>query len=180
MSAEAGRARAIFLDRDGTLIDDPGYLREPELVRLLPGAAAALHRLRGQGWKLVLVSNQSGVGRGLIAPSELRAVHARLCALLADTGVQLDGSYYCEHAPEAKCACRKPRPALLRRAANDLGLDLARSFMIGDKLSDLQAGRAAGCASVLLATGQPVPDLSAEQPCALAGSWADVLRIIER
>src|SRR4051812_47256811 len=108
MSPEANPARAIFLDRDGTLIEDPGYLREPELVRLLPGAASALQRLRGHGWKLVLISNQSGVGRGLIAPAELRAVHARLCALLAEADVQLDGSYYCEHAPEERCTCRKP------------------------------------------------------------------------
>lgn len=146
---------AIFLDRDGTLIQDPGYLRDPSLVRLLPGAAEALRCFDAAGYALVLISNQSGVGRGLITMAELQAVHRQTRALLEAEGLTLSGAWYCTHAPEVVCACRKPAPGLLRAAATALGLPLARSWMIGDRPSDVAAGQAAGVSTALLDAGTP-------------------------
>ncbi|MBL9018721.1 MAG: HAD family hydrolase [Myxococcales bacterium] len=142
------RRRALFLDRDGTLIVDTGYPRDPALVEPLPGAIDALRALQ-RSWKLVIISNQSGIGRGLIAQAEADAVHARVIEVFARGGVTFAGAYYCPHAPDAGCRCRKPAPGLLEDAARDLGLDLAACALIGDKPSDLAAGRAAGCEHVL-------------------------------
>ena len=140
--------RALFLDRDGTLIVDVGYPRDPALVEPLPGAFDALRALQ-RSWMLVIISNQSGIGRGLIAQHEADAVHARVVELFAGAGVTFAGAYYCPHAPEAACRCRKPAPGLLLDAARDLDLDLAASAMVGDKPSDLEAGRAAGVGRAL-------------------------------
>ena len=140
--------RALFLDRDGTLIVDVGYPRDPALVEPLPGAIDALRELQ-QTFALVIISNQSGLGRGLITEAEAAAVHARVVAVFAAGGVSFAGAFYCPHAPDAGCRCRKPAPGLLHDAARELGLDLAHSIMIGDKPSDLEAGRAAGCEHVL-------------------------------
>lgn len=142
---------AAFLDRDGTLIHDTDYPRDPALVELLPGAAAALRQFRDAGCALVVVSNQSGIGRGLITPAEAAAVHCRFVELLAENGVALDGAYYCPHAPGDGCDCRKPAPGLILRAAAELSLDLARSVMIGDKASDVEAGRRARCQAIRFA-----------------------------
>mgnify|MGYP000287634644 CR=1 FL=1 len=139
---------ALLLDRDGTLIVDAGYPRDPAQVAPLPGAIDALRAL-GRAWALVIVSNQSGIGRGLIQPAEAAAVHAEVVARFAAGGVAFAGAYYCPHAPAAACRCRKPAPGLVLDAARDLGLDLARSVMIGDRDSDLACGRAAGCGRVL-------------------------------
>lgn len=144
------RSPAVFLDRDGTLIPDVGYPRDPNEIRLLPGIAPALTELREAGFRLVIVSNQSGIGRGLLTGDDLYRVHARLVELFTARGVQFDGAYYCPHAPDENCECRKPLPGLLRAAAGELRLDLSRSYMVGDKPSDVQAGRAAGCRCVLL------------------------------
>lgn len=152
-------APAIFLDRDGTLIADPGYLRDPALVRLLPGVSEGLRRLASAGYALVLISNQSGVGRGLITPDELEAVHRRTWALLEAEGLPLSGAWYCTHRPELRCACRKPAPGLLRAAAAALSLPLERSWMIGDRPSDVDAAQAAGSRAVLL--DAETPDLVA-------------------
>ncbi len=140
--------RALFLDRDGTLIVDVGYPRDPALVEPLPGAIEALRELQ-QTFALVIISNQSGIGRGMITEAEAAAVHDRVVAVFAAGGVTFAGAYYCPHAPDAGCRCRKPAPGLLHDAARELGLDLARSIMIGDKPSDLDAGRAAGCEHVI-------------------------------
>src|SRR4051794_3177637 len=110
---------AVFLDRDGTLIEDTGYPRDPDRIRLLPGAAEALRRLEGLGLLLVLVSNQSGLGRGLITQAEAEAVHARLLECLRAEGARLHAAYYCPHAPQQGCPCRKPSPGLLQQAAAD-------------------------------------------------------------
>jgi D-glycero-D-manno-heptose 1,7-bisphosphate phosphatase len=140
--------RAIFLDRDGTLIEDPGYPKDPRQVRLLPGAVEALTAFREAGFALVVISNQSGVGRGLITPDEAKAVHERFVALFAERGVTFDDVRYCFHAPDERCECRKPSPRLLRDSAAALGIDLRRSFMIGDKDIDIEAGMKAGCAGL--------------------------------
>ncbi|MES1243411.1 MAG: HAD family hydrolase [Acidobacteriota bacterium] len=150
--------RALLLDRDGTLVADAGYLAEPSGLRLLPGVAAALARARDAGWLLIVVTNQSGVARGLMTEAAVEAVHEALRRRLGRRGVALDGIYVCPHHPElgepplrADCSCRKPRPGLLLRAGREHGLDLGRSFMIGDRERDVEAGRAAGCRTVLLA-----------------------------
>lgn len=154
--AQAGEARpALFLDRDGVLIEEVNYLCDPAQVRLVPGAAAALRRQQAAGRALVVVTNQSAVARGMLDLDGLRRIHARLDALLRAEGVRLDGLEYCPHHPEftGRCACRKPEPGMLLRAAHRHGLDLPRSWMIGDTLADLEAGRAAGCRVALVRTG---------------------------
>jgi D-glycero-D-manno-heptose 1,7-bisphosphate phosphatase len=149
--------RAVFLDRDGVLIEDTGYPDDPDAIRLLPGVGEALRRLRAGGWGLVVVSNQSGIARGKFDLSRLDALHDRLRALLAAEGVELDALYFCPHHPEgippfrADCDHRKPQPGMLRTAARELGLSLPDCWMVGDKPSDVEAGRAAGCSSVLIA-----------------------------
>jgi histidinol-phosphate phosphatase family protein len=145
------------------LIVDVGYPRDPDQVRLLPGAAAALRHLQENGFALVMISNQSGIGRGLVLPQEAEQVHARTVALLAEAGVRLDAVRYCPHAPEAGCACRKPSPAMVRSAAQELHLDLSASFFVGDKAIDVQAGQRAGCRTILL-----VPRSFSPEPTATA------------
>lgn len=141
--------QAVFLDRDGTLIVDHHYLRDPELVTLLPDVIPALKALRDAGYLLIVISNQSGVGRGWIQPEEAERVHARFERVLKQQGVSLDASYYCAHAPDGGCACRKPKPGLILQAAKDWNLDLSQSIMIGNKACDVDAGRAAGCRTIL-------------------------------
>jgi D,D-heptose 1,7-bisphosphate phosphatase len=147
----------VFLDRDGTLIEDPGYLREPAQVRLLPGVVEGLRALRAAGFALVVVTNQSGVARGHLNEIQLAAVHDRMRRLLAAGGVSLDGLYYCPYHPEGvvevyrkESDWRKPDCGMLLQAAKDLGIDLGRSWMIGDAARDVEAGRRAGCRTVLL------------------------------
>ena len=143
----------MFLDRDGTLLEDTGYLRDPNRVCLLPGVPAALRQLQQAHLLLVLVSNQSGIGRSLISPEESAAVHARFLECLSDQGVQLHACYDCPHAPEEQCSCRKPSPSLLLRAAREWGIVLHDSVIVGDKVTDVEAGQRAGCAGVLLCRG---------------------------
>ena len=150
--------RAVFLDRDGTLIDDVGYISDPEDVRLVPGAADALRALRDAGFRLVVVSNQSGLGRGLITQERADAVHQRLVQELERAGAQIDAAYYCPHTPEEGCDCRKPLPGLLLDAARELGLDLERSFMVGNSDVDVAAGEAAGARAILLADSTDWPE----------------------
>jgi D-glycero-D-manno-heptose 1,7-bisphosphate phosphatase len=168
---------AAFLDRDGTLIEDVGFPRHPELVRLVDGAAAALRRLVAANLSLVVVSNQSGIGRGLITGDEARSVHERFIALLGDEEIILDGAKYCPHAPEAGCDCRKPRPGMILEAAENLHLDLGCSFMIGDKLSDVEAGERAGCRTVLLGPGTAEGE-STRGPDFVASDWGAAVRPI--
>jgi len=152
--------RAVFLDRDGTLVREKHYLAQPEALELLPGSGEALRLLRQTGLALVLVSNQSGVARGYFDEAQVAAVHARLAELLAAEDVVLDGVYYCPHHPEAKlaayrlhCDCRKPAAGMLRRAARELALELDGSWVVGDKPEDLALGRGQGLRPVLVRTG---------------------------
>lgn len=140
--------RALFLDRDGTLIVDVGYPRDADLVELLPGVVEALKLARGAGYRLVIVSNQSGVARGLIQPSEARSVQERVVSLFERDGVVFDAAYFCFHAPSEDCSCRKPNPGMLLQAKHDLGLDLSQCVMVGDKASDVEAGLAAGTRAI--------------------------------
>lgn len=165
--------RALFLDRDGTLIVDVGYPRDPARVELVAGAADALRELQ-RDWVLVVISNQSGIGRGIINEAEAAAVHGRFLAMFAEVGVTFAGCYYCPHAPDAQCRCRKPAPGLLEDAARELGLDLAASAMIGDKPSDLEAGRAAGCAR-LIRFGA---DGDESAPAACRSEWSQIAALL--
>ncbi len=155
------KRKAVFLDRDGTIIEDVGYVSRPDQVRLLPGAAEAIRRLRRAGYLVVIVSNQSGVARGLLTEDDLETVHQRMIDLLAAEGATIDGTYYCPFidGKDAKVAAyrrksllRKPEAGMLLKAAEELDIDLARSWMIGDADRDMEAGRRAGCRSILLRT----------------------------
>lgn len=152
--------RAVFLDKDGTLVRNVPYNVDPERIRLMPGAAEGLRLLHTAGYRLIVVSNQSGVARGYFPEGALAAVAARLRGLLAAAGVPLAGFYYCPHHPDGAasayaraCDCRKPAPGLLVRAAREHGVDLARSWLVGDILDDVEAGRRAGCRTVLIVNG---------------------------
>lgn len=151
-----GTHRAVFLDRDGTLVADPGFLHEPGRVRLLPGAALAVARLNQGGWLVVIVSNQSGIARGRYGVADYHAVQRRLAELLAAHGARLDGSYFCPHLPEVSgpCACRKPGVKLFEDAAHALGIDLATSCYVGDRLSDVEPARRLGGRGYLVRTGE--------------------------
>jgi len=146
--------RAIFLDRDGTLIQEKEYLRRPEEAALLPGAAAALRRLREAGYRLFIVSNQSGVGRGWFTLDDVAKVHARLAAELARDGVRFDKFYVAPEAPDQPSRARKPSPQFLFDARDEFGLRLEESFLVGDKMMDLECGWNAGVKkSILVRTG---------------------------
>lgn len=151
--------RAVFLDRDGTLIFDPGYLADPAGVRLLPGVPEALRRLRAAGFLLVIVSNQSGIARGLYTADDLVRVDQRVKEVIAAENIVFDMVKYCPHGPEAGCACRKPAPGMLREAAAELGVSLADSVMVGDKVADVLAGLAAGCRRNFLLAPHPPANL---------------------
>lgn len=147
MSEGRGR-RAVFLDRDGTLIEDVGYPRDPATVHVLTGAMSVLRELSRLGFALVVVSNQSGIARGLVTSAEAAAVHETFVSLCAAEGVQFDAVVYCPHGPGDGCECRKPAPGMLLDVAGRLELDLGSSFMVGDKTSDMEAGRRAGCRTI--------------------------------
>jgi D-glycero-D-manno-heptose 1,7-bisphosphate phosphatase len=164
--------RAIFLDRDGTVIEERGYLSDPERVRVLPGAAEALAALASEGWTLIVVSNQSGVGRGLISPDQMEAVQRRFLDEIARLAVPIAASYLCVHAPEEKCECRKPSPFFLERAAVEHSVDLSASWMVGDREGDVLCGRNAGCSTIWLRNpGFVVPD---DLPTFIANDWGEV------
>lgn len=142
---------AIFLDRDGVIIENRSdYVRSWEDVQVFPQALEALARASASPYKIVLVTNQSAVGRGLMSLAAAEAINCRLKALIEDAGGRVDGIFLCPHAPEADCDCRKPKPGLLLQAAQALDLDLVRSVMIGDALTDLMAGQAAGVGRLAL------------------------------
>jgi D-glycero-D-manno-heptose 1,7-bisphosphate phosphatase len=152
--------RAVSLDKDGTIVEDVPYNADPRAVRLLTGVATGLRRLHQTGYRLIVVSNRSGVARGYFPVEALRAVEARLRRLVDEHGIPLGGFYWCPHHPNGivreyavACACRKPQPGLLERAAQDLGVSLPRSWMVGDVLDDVEAGRRAGCRTILIANG---------------------------
>lgn len=151
---------AVFLDRDGTIIEDREYVRFPEEVALIPRAAEGIRKLREAGLPVFVVSNQSGIARGVLTERDVEEVNLRMIALLAVEGAGVDGIYLCPHHPEgdepmyrAECECRKPKPGLLESAAREHELDLERSYLVGDSARDLEAGRAAGTKTVLVLTG---------------------------
>lgn len=181
---------AVFLDRDGTINEEVGYLDDPAKVVLIPGSADAIRRLNEAGLWVVVTSNQSGVARGYFSEDAVRAVNKRLEQLLAAHGAKLDALFYCPHHAEkglgpyrVDCDCRKPRPGMIQRATAQLPIDLGRSYVVGDKLTDVELGKSSGLRTVLLLTGfgkeelarleqthSPAPDFVA-QNLATAVEW---------
>ena len=178
--------RALFLDRDGTLVHPRHYPSRPEDLVLFDGIGRQLRSLQQGGFRLVVITNQSGLARGYFTEGDLRRMHDHLAAQLARFGVRLDAIYHCPHHPDGavpelavRCECRKPEPGLLLRAAADLGLDLARSWFVGDILDDVEAGRRAGCRTILVDLGTESPPKHAmRRPDFVARSTSHALRIV--
>jgi len=153
---DVSREAAVFLDRDGVIVEDPGHLHRPEDLRVLPGAVESIRELRRAGFKVIVVTNQSAVARGLLTEQDLAALHASMAEQLARGGAMLHDILYCPHHPEGlgayaiACECRKPAPGMLLAAQARHGLDLARSFLVGDQLSDVAAAHRAGCRPILV------------------------------
>lgn len=170
---------AVFFDRDGTLIEDQDYPSDPAGVRLLPGAAEAVARLNRAGVPVVVVTNQSGIGRGYFSPAQYRAVQAEFERQLAAAGARLDAVYACPHAPDDACACRKPALGMYRQAAEEHGLELAASFYVGDRVRDVEPAFALGGTGLLLVQS-PEPERRAEALAAGALPVADAAEAAER
>jgi D-glycero-D-manno-heptose 1,7-bisphosphate phosphatase len=165
---------AVFLDRDGVINHEVGHLTKPEQLELLPGAAAAIKQLNDNGLPVIVVTNQSVIGRGWCAEADLERIHDALSGLLAKEEARVTRFCYCPHHPTEAigeylidCDCRKPKPGMLRQAAQELGLDLAASVMVGDRIYDILAGQEAGCRTVLVSTGLGMEqrELLATAPC---------------
>lgn len=150
---EKNQKTAVFLDRDGTINVDTGYLSNPDELTLIEGSSEAVKKLNGYGLKVIVVSNQSGAGRGYFTASDIASVNARLAELLEKDGARIDGAYYCPHRPDEDCPCRKPRPGMVLKAAVEHGVDPGVSYVVGDKASDVELARNTGAKSVLVMTG---------------------------
>jgi D-glycero-D-manno-heptose 1,7-bisphosphate phosphatase len=168
---------AVFLDRDGTLMRDVDYCGDPEKVEVFPGAGSALQRLKASGYKLVLVTNQSGIGRGYFTEGQYRAVDAEFMRQLGE-GL-IDASYYCPALPGSGSVRRKPGPGMIFEAQHDQWIDLRRSFMVGDKASDIGCGRNAGVRTILVQTGYGAEQKNAE-PDWVARDISEAVDIILR
>ena len=154
------RRPAVFFDRDGTLNEEVEFLTAPEQLRLIAGAGRAVRAVNESGFLAFVISNQSGIARGLFTEADLIPIHAKFRKELAESGARIDKIYYCPHHPTAgippyrvDCDCRKPRPGMLHRAVKEMGVDLSRSYVIGDRIVDLLAGRSAGAKGILVLTG---------------------------
>lgn len=180
---ERALRRAVFLDRDGTLNVDTGYISRPESVRLMPNAAEGARTLSEAGYTLIIVSNQSGIARGMLTTAQADVVDAKVLDLLRERGVRIEAIYRCPHLPDGQiaefaveCDCRKPKPGMIAQAARDLGLDLERSWTVGDGLRDVEAGLAAGTRAVLISNGGQ--DSGTEPRAMRAKDLLDAARII--
>lgn len=166
-------SKAVFVDRDKTLMEDPGYISDPQAVKLLPGVELAIKSLNQAGYKVIVVTNQSGVARGLLTEQTLEEIHAELRRQLHAKGVHLDGIYYCPYHPEGTVEqyaqdspLRKPKPGMLLKAAEELDIDLKASWMVGDSARDVEAGMRAGCRTIRVRVRSQKPDSA-------AASWDD-------
>jgi D-glycero-D-manno-heptose 1,7-bisphosphate phosphatase len=174
--------RAVFLDRDGTIIEDAGYLDRLDRVEIFPWSVDAIRLLNRAGFTVVVVSNQAGVARGLFDESVVGEVHRHLDARMAAGRARIDAYYYCPHHPEGTlaayrqlCECRKPRPGMIRAAERDLGVDAARSFVVGDRWLDVEMGRSVGASTVLVRTGYGAREEQRPRPGLASDAVADNL-----
>ena len=182
----SGGRRAVLLDRDGTLVYPRHYPSRPEELVLYPGIGAELRALKRAGFELVVVTNQSGIARGLFTEQTLTRMHAHLAAQLGGEGVRIAGWYHCPHHPDGRiqelavrCECRKPAAGMLLRAAHDLGLNLGCCWMVGDILGDVEAGNRAGCRTILVDLGtEAPPDCAERAPSYIARDTVHALRLI--
>jgi len=145
--------KSVFLDRDGTINREVNYLNNPDNLELLPRAAEAIKMLNEAGYKVVIITNQSAIARGFLTTERLNKIHERLLRLLSLREAKIDAIYYCPHHPNENCKCRKPRPGLILEASKEHNIELSGSYVIGDKLIDIEAGKRAGCKTILVKTG---------------------------
>jgi D-glycero-D-manno-heptose 1,7-bisphosphate phosphatase len=153
MKEEANTGAAVFLDRDGTVSEEVGYIFDVSRYRIFPWTADAIRRLNDSGMKVALATNQSGIERGYFRQEMVHRAHDHLRAKLGQSGARLDAAYFCPHHPNSGCSCRKPRPGMLLRGQAELDVDLKCSYMVGDRYGDVRAGNAAGATTVLVLTG---------------------------
>ncbi len=165
--------RAVFLDRDGTIAKNVHYCRHPEDFVLFTDAAKVIKLLNEHGFKVIIITNQSGVGRGYFDEETLGKIHEKMKEELANKGAHIDGIYYCPHHPDDNCRCRKPKPALVLQAARDFDIDLKHSFVVGDLHMDVDLGKAAGCRTILIGT-PPSTDSGGTAPDAIISDLAAV------
>lgn len=144
----------VLLDRDGTIIVDKHYLCDPEGVELIPNAAEGLKKIQSLGYGLIILTNQSGIGRGYYSEKQMHAVNARMLELLNSGGVSIDGIYFCPHSPDQSCNCRKPETGMIEAAKKDFPINTSESYVIGDKACDINCGKNAGTRSILVRTGK--------------------------
>lgn len=176
MSSTSGRA--VFLDRDGTIAPDVPYCSRPKDFKLYPGAGSAVKLLKDSGFKVVVITNQSGIARGYFSEEILYKIHNKLRRELKKCGTDLDAIYYCPHHPHDGCACRKPGTALFHKAARELGIDIGASFVIGDSPMDVAAGRAVGCRTVLLTTDSREAAGAGDAPDFIAADLAEAADLV--
>ena len=178
--------RALFIDRDGTLVHARHYPSRPEDLILYVGIGPKLRRLQAAGFKLIVITNQSGIARGYFTERDLRRMHAHLSAELAADGVRIDGYYFCPHHPDGvvphlaiRCECRKPRPGMVLRAARELSVDPRRSWFLGDILDDVEAGNRAGCRTILVDVGtESTPCAELRRPDFVARDTTHALELV--
>jgi D-glycero-D-manno-heptose 1,7-bisphosphate phosphatase len=183
----SGKSKAVFLDRDGTIIEDSGYINSPDQIKFIPGSIEAIKQLNQAGYKVVIISNQAGVARGLLSENMLQTIDKLIHRQVLSGGGHIDASYYCPHHPEhgaypykQVCECRKPHPGLIKRAVRDKNLELSGSFMVGDKSSDVETGKSAGVQTVFVRTGhgQAEEKKLKEKPDHRADNLAEAVRWI--
>lgn len=172
--------RAVFLDRDGTIARDVHYCRRPEDLELLPTVPKAIRLLGESGFKVVVITNQSGIARGYFSEETLEQIHRKMRDDLARKGASVDAIYYCPHHPDDNCECRKPKTELFLKAARDLGIDLGSSYVVGDMQMDISAGKALGCRTVLVTTGPQEGNNITDPPHYTASSLLEGARWIVR
>lgn len=175
---EAKRRQAVFLDRDGTIAHYVEYCRRPQQFQLLPGVGPAIRELNQAGWPVVVVTNQSAIGRGWLAMKTLEAIHQKMRLALHRFGAWIDAIYVCPHHPEDGCACRKPKTGMLTQASQDLGISLEDSYVIGDRRLDVLLGRAVGSRAILVRTGHGPEAMDGARPDYEAATLHEAVRWI--
>jgi len=170
--------RAVFIDRDGTMAKDVHYCSRPEDFELFPNTAKAIKSLNKHGFKVIVVTNQSGIARGYFTEETLAKIHEKMKRELAKEGAWVDGIYYCPHHPDDKCDCRKPKPKLILQASKDFDIDLEHSFVVGDLQMDIELGKVIGCRTIMVVNSTSPGDKGTVEPDAIAPDILEAARVI--